>query len=148
LSHAEKVKTAWYQGAKAFYDDRADCDLHMHMMSTVPGADDVYAGNAGSYSHQDELWIWIPMQEQSIEHLEIFLSSFSRAPQVVQSQMEVEFLGENAQEFDRIFAESFPAITKKAMKKGSLPIAILRYKAGLLNSRKAMISPYLPKLVG
>ncbi|MBM3199265.1 MAG: hypothetical protein FJZ58_08480 [Chlamydiae bacterium] len=148
LSRAGDVRAAWYQGAKAFYADRSDCDLHMHMMSTVPGADDVYAGHVGKYPHQDELWIWIPMQEQAIEHLEMFLSSFSRTPQVMQNQMEVEFLGDNAQEFDQIFAEAFPSVTRKAMKEDSLPIAILRYKAGFLNSRKAMISPYLPKLIG
>jgi hypothetical protein len=63
--------------------------------------------------------------------------------------MEVEFFGKDKKELEKIFKESFSSIAKTATVRedNSLTsVAVLRYKAGLLNSRKAMISPYLPKL--
>jgi hypothetical protein len=149
-SKAQEVRSLWYKDAKAFYEERKECDLHMHMISTVPGADDVYQGHEGNYSHQDELWFWIPMEEQAIEHLKTFLNNFRNSPAAIKYPMEVEFLGGNAKELEKIFKESFLPVAKretekKDVDKTSLPVAILRYKAGLLNSRKAMISPYLPK---
>lgn len=149
-AHAREVRSLWYVDAKSFYQERKDCDLHMHMISTIPGADDVYSGKEGHFAHQDELWIWIPMEEQPIEHLKMFLNSFRNSPQIAKNPIEVEFLGENARELEKIFKESFLTFTKRETekeKKISIPVAILRYKAGLLNSRKAMVSPYLPKLM-
>ncbi|MES2199370.1 MAG: hypothetical protein V4489_04300 [Chlamydiota bacterium] len=143
------IYTVWYKEAKKFYEESPECDLHMHMVSTVPSADDMHAGNQGSYAHQDELWIWIPMEEQAIGRLKSFLDAFRHSPQIVSSEMEVEFLGDNEKSLERIFHESFKSIVKKPSssdKKISVPVAVLRYRAGLLNSRKAMISPYLPKI--
>ncbi len=148
-SKAHEVRSLWCAAAASFYAERKECDLHMHMISTVPGAEDVYAGNEGAYGHQDELWFWIPMEEQAIEHLKTFLNAFKNSPAVMNHPMEVEFLGDNKKEVEKIFKESFLPVTKKETERRentSLPVAILRYKAGLLNSRKAMISPYLPKL--
>ena len=148
--HAHEIRALWYVDAKAFYEERKECDLHMHMISTVPGAEDVYTGSQGNYEHKDELWIWIPMEEQAIEHLKTFLSAFRFSSQIVTSSIEVEFLGENEKAFEQIFTESFSSANIKKTekeKKISIPVAVLRYKAGLLNSRKAMISPYLPKLI-
>jgi hypothetical protein len=147
-AHAHQVRSFWYLEAKAFYEERDECDLHMHMISTVPGADDVYSESKIAHEHLDELWIWIPMQEQAIGHLKTFLNAFRKSPGMVSQAVEVEFLGENSKELEKIFKESFsPAVKKETgkEKKTSIPVAVLRYKAGLLNSRKAKISPYLPK---
>ena len=147
---ASEIRALWYVEAKQYQQERSEVDLHIHMVSTVPGADDMYHGNEGNYEHKDELWIWIPSQEQAIEHLKIFLNAFKQAPAFVGNHVEVEFLGDNAKELDKIFNESFfaiPRITHKEDKKISIPVAVLRFKAGTINSRKAMISPYLPKLI-
>jgi hypothetical protein len=77
-----------------------------------------------------------------------FLSSFKQQSAIVNNDVQVEFLGENAGAMDQIFKESFSGASKVERatgKKQSLPIAVLTYRAGSLNSRKAMISPYLPK---
>ncbi|MBS0627622.1 MAG: hypothetical protein JSS09_05365 [Verrucomicrobia bacterium] len=139
----------WQKEAKKFYEETPDCDLHMHMISTVPSADDMYAGKEGECLHKDELWIWIPTTEQAVGHLKSFLSAFRNSPQIISSEMEIEFLGDNEKLLEQIFHESFKQVSKKTSstdKKMSVPVAVLRYRAGLLNSRKAMISPYLPKL--
>ena len=145
----QDIYTVWYKEAKKFYEENKECDLHMHMISTVPSADDMHTGKVGSYAHQDELWIWIPMEEQAIGQLKSFLDAFRHSPQILASEIEVEFLGDNGRQLEQIFHESFKPVVKKTSsldKKISVPVAVLRYRAGLLNSRKAMISPYLPKI--
>jgi hypothetical protein len=148
-NHAQEMRSFWCEDAMLFTRERPDCDLHMHMISTIPGAEEVYKGNVEEFKHKDELWFWIPMEEQAIEHLKTFLNAFRASPQVAKHPMEVEFFGKDKKELEKIFKESFSSIAKTATVRedNSLTsVAVLRYKAGLLNSRKAMISPYLPKL--
>ncbi len=147
--HSNDLRTIWYQNALQFWKDHPEVDFHMHMISTVAGADDLFKGEDHSFEHKDELWIWIPFTEQSIEHLKSFLNAFRRSPQFADNSLSVDLYGSNAKEYERIFNESFLPIPKKMItQKGAIPVAVLKYKAGLLNSRKAMISPYLPRLVG
>jgi len=144
--HAPLIRKAWLEEALQFNKEKNEVDLHLHMISTIAGADELYQGNEGDYKHQDELWIWIPSTEPAVEHLKSFLNAFRSSPNVINNRMEVAFLGKNAKELDQIFTESFLPIPRKSISTESLPIAILYYRAGSINSRKAMISPYLPRL--
>ncbi len=140
------LRKRWYDMIQDVVRDKQEVDLHMQMISTIAGAEDLYAGREGGFEHKDELWIWIPFTEQSIEHLKGFLNAFRSSPQLEKDGLSVEFYGKRAKEYDQIFAESFMPLPKKIIAdKDALPIAVLKYKAGLINSRKAMISPYLPK---
>jgi hypothetical protein len=58
--------------------------------------------------------------------------------------IKAEFLGSNAEELSMIFKESFLDVPLSRLKE-DLPIAVLKYRAGSLNSRKSMVSPFLPK---
>ena len=142
--HKEKIQRFWLDKAEKVHSEKGEIDLHIHMISTIVSAEEVYTGKLGQYKHVDELWIWIPDSELSIEHLKRFLNAFQASPGLKNSPLEVEFLGENSEELSRIFNESFLEIPQQKRKKG-LPIAALKYKAGSLNSRKAMVSPFLPK---
>lgn len=150
--HARALRAHWYHQALENHEEEKDIDLYIHMISTIHSAEDLYSGTQGEYPHKDELWFWIPTSEEGIEHLKGFLDAFSSAPVVLEGQkeMDVEFLGGNAEEFEAIFKESFLPIPMRFTqpKQGeSLPLAVLHFKAGTINSRKAMVSPYLPKLV-
>ncbi|MBX7066791.1 MAG: hypothetical protein K1X28_06135 [Parachlamydiales bacterium] len=140
----DKIRHSWLQKAKKIYREKEEFNLHIHMISTIVSAEEVYRGSTGKYRHKDEMWIWIPDEEVAIEQLKRFLNAFQNSNAVKNNSFELEFLGANADELARIFKESFIEIPKVKRKK-DLPIAVLRYKAGTLNSRKAMISPYLPK---
>lgn len=142
--YASKIRYAWFQKAKKVYGEKEEIDLHIHMISTIVSADEVYKGGVEKYKHQDELWIWIPDSEVAVERLKRFLTVFQFSPGLKVGPVEVEFLGSNAKELAQIFRESFSKIEHKVAK-GDLPIAVLKYKAGSLNSRKAMVSPFLPK---
>ncbi len=141
--NANAIRRVWLDLAKKVAVEKPDIALHIHMISTIASAEEVYKGSSSKYSHKDELWIWIPNEELAIELLKRFLISFQSSPGLKNNPMEVEFLGDNANELSQIFKESFDPIPQKISKQG-LPIAILRYLAGSLNSRKAMISPFLP----
>lgn len=148
FKHVEKLRQFWHQAALEVWEDRPEIDLHMHMVSTVAGADDLFSGASQEKTHCDELWIWIPFTEQSVEHLKSFLNAFRSSPQIIGTELSIDFLGSRAKDYEQIFKESFISIAKRqTTEKSPLSIAVLKYPAGLINSRKAMISPYLPKKV-
>jgi hypothetical protein len=143
--YEKAIREKWLTLAQKVHEEHPEIDFHLHMISTIPGAEELYAGKSEEFSHQDELWLWIPQTEVATEHLKNFLSAFS--PSVTNNPMEVEFLGSNAAELVQIFKESFHAIPAKNSSQEGMSIAVLRYKAGSLNSRKSMISPYLPTIL-
>lgn len=141
---SDKIRRLWLESAQDVFANHKEVDLHIHMLSTIAGAEEIYKGNSCTYPHKDELWFWIPQTEASIQHLKNFLNAFKSLPQLNEYEFEL-LVGEKGKEFEQIFKESFiPLTTHREM--GLLAMAILRFKAGSLNSRKAMISPYLPSL--
>lgn len=147
--HRDKLISAWLMISEEMQASHPEIDLHMQMISTIPSAEEVFEDRIGRYEHKDELWFWIPDTEQAQHHLTIFLSAFKNAPEVVNNQMELELCGPNAEIFNEIFYRNFQqvVIRKAENWQNGLPIAILSFKAGSINSRKSMISPYLPRLV-
>lgn len=146
---APELRKIWYQNSLIAYGNNSELLLHLHMISTVASADQLFKGEIIPYEHQDELWIWIPELELAVERLKLFLNAFKSLPSILTLEMNVEFIGDNAKEFSQIFKESFISIPHHFAtdsEEKSLPIAILRYKAGSMNSRKAMIAPYLPRI--
>lgn len=145
--YAPVLRKIWYERAVECFENHKEIDLHLHMITTIAGAEDLYSDSVWEYSHLDELWIWCPIEVQGVEHLKVFLNSFRSAPEIIYNYLEVEFLGKNAGEFDQIFKESFLSIPRTiSAPKENVSLAILRFKAGTINSRKSMITPYLPKL--
>lgn len=145
--HVHEIQQVWLNKAMKIQKEKPEIDLHIHMTSTIVNAEEVYQGTVGKYAHQDELWIWIPNKEIAVEHLKRFLSAFQLSPGLKNNPLELELLGSNADELAAIFKESFIETPQKKLKK-DLPIAVLKVKAGSLNSRKAMVSPFLPTLSG
>lgn len=149
--HLCKLRSIWYQNAVDAHKSNREFLLHLHMISTVTSADDLFKGREISYWHQDELWMWIPKTEVATEKFKLFLDSFKASPAAMAiKKWEVQFIGERAKEFCQIFDESFFKIVHTQLSPPSdmplLSLAILKYDAGRLNSRKGMIAPYLPRL--
>jgi hypothetical protein len=149
--HASELRSLWLASAKKVYEAKNQVDFHLQMISTIAGADEVHTANFGAWNHQDEMWFWVPPTQQAMERLTFFLNGFLSTPAVQTNDMTVSFLGENWRELEQIFAQNFPKAKREPVNhekppKG-LPIAVLRLKPGTMNSRKAMITPYLPRLV-
>jgi inorganic pyrophosphatase/exopolyphosphatase/DNA-binding MarR family transcriptional regulator len=140
--HADEIRRAWLEKAMKIQKEKPEIDLHIHMISTIVNAEEVYQGTQGKYEHQDELWIWIPNTESGVEHLKRFLSSFQGSPGLKNNSLQLSVFGD---ELAAIFAESFLQIPTEKLKKGP-SMAILKFNASSLNSRKAMVSPFLPTI--
>lgn len=147
--HRTILENLWRSTAENVCHTHPELDLHLHMISTIASAKEVYEDRVGHYSHLDELWFWIPKNEQGEHHLASFLSAFQGVKELVQNELSLELPGDEADVMAEIFQRNFlpvPIQRGKAKEKGR-PLAILHFRAGSLNSRKAMISPYLPRPV-
>jgi len=148
--HAEALRKIWVADSLDVFSDRREVDLHMLMVSTIAGADDLFEGKESHFTHKDQLWIWIPMTDLSVEHLKRFLNNFKNSAQVAShaSEIEVTLIGKEGAEMKKIFKESFLSTDETWTGQGEeMTLAVIHYPAGVINSRKAMISPYLPKQV-
>jgi hypothetical protein len=148
LEHAQAIRQIWMNQSLEVFKDKPEIDLHIHMISTIASAEEVYKNQVGPYKHQDELWFWTPPTQQGYHHLNSFLAGFQYAVKDLTKSMSLEFLDSPSDELIHLFSLHFPEIPKNQLHlKALTPIAILRFQAGTLNSRKSMITPYLPRLV-
>jgi len=147
--HIETLRSIWYESAKKIYEARPHMDLHMLMLSTIASADEVYEGNPSKWSHKDEIWIWTPETQQGNFRLVSFLTSFQGCDAVQKNTFQVCFLGPNCTELESLFSQNFAKArqTRASNYKEGLPLSVLRFQAGLINSRKALITPYLPRFI-
>lgn len=139
------LQKIWLKTAQEVYANHPEIDLHLLMISTIASAEEVYKDSIGDYSHQDALWIWIPRSQRSLDHLGSFLSAFQTAPEILNNQLELELPAQESEELLEVFKRNFLPLPIKHV--SGLEFAILKYKAGSINSRKSMISPYLPRLI-
>lgn len=145
---AEMLRRLWVNKAMEVNQQSPQIDLHMHMISTIPSASEVFNGKVEPPAHKDEIWFWIPERQEAYDHLIRFLTSFQATPPILNNDLSVELLGPKTSQLHTIFATQFsqvPIINTHEHQQQAL--AILKFKAGSINSRKAMISPYLPRLL-
>lgn len=138
----------WVKKAEEVHREQPEIDLHIHMISTIPSSDEVYQDRVGHYQHQDQLWFWVPPKQRAYDHLSSFLTAMQAAHRFG-AGARLEFLQSNEQ-LEQIFSRTCVEIPFQRASEGhpQLPVAILHFGAGLLNSRKAMVSPYLPRTIG
>lgn len=147
--HFEKLLQTWWEKADEVYSNHESIDLHLHMVSTIPSAEDVFQGGKPNYQHKDHMWIYIPDSNQAIHHLTVFLNAFQNSSSVRNNHMEYQILGPSEVNYPDLFKHHFSAAVskEKVRLKKKMPIALLSFDAGTLNSRKAQITPFLPVLV-
>jgi hypothetical protein len=146
---AQKIRQIWLAKSQEVNQVHPEIDLHIHMISTIASADEVYKNQIGPYVHQDELWFWIPPTTTAEDHLNSFLSSFQLAVKEIEETLTLEFMGLETSHYKHLFNRHFPTISHKSVCLASKQEAmvVMRFKAGSLNSRKAMISLFLPRLI-
>lgn len=149
-AHRDLLLDKWRQASQAAYKQNPHLDFYMQMISTITGGEEVYSG-AINWTHKDELWIWSPLSMTAREHLIQFLSGFQSSSIGQTALFDVFLYGSQAAELFSIFERNFPKarleIKETTADNQNDSYCILQFKAGLLNSRKAHISPYLPKSV-
>lgn len=138
------IRKEWLNRAENSYQTHHEMDLHLQMISTIPSAKDLYTGQKQAYTHTDELWLWNPSTLESLEHVSIFLNRLNSSPHIEEKLLKCEIYGDPHKELETIIKRNLSQI-KIERKDSPLTFAIFYIKAGSLNSRKSMISPYLPK---
>ncbi|SCA62597.1 hypothetical protein SCG7086_AB_00400 [Chlamydiales bacterium SCGC AG-110-P3] len=144
-----KIRQKWLEHAIAASRTNTSLDIHIHMISTITGAEEVYHGNGGKYTHPDEMWIWTADTPTADEHLTKFLASFRQSREIAHNKVSVKLCGPNATLLKQLFDEHFAGIKVTIDKDADqgLPIAILHYTAASINSRKSMITPHIPRVI-
>jgi len=133
-AHREQLKNSWMEKAREIHRHRSELQLHIQMVSTINGAEEVYRGCEGGHSHQDEIWFWVPATKEGEARLASFLSGFKG----VKGALEVELHSED-EGLGEIFGRYFERSS------GAVPgVAVLKCDAGTITSRKTHITPYLP----
>lgn len=141
----------WLANSRDIAHNYPEIDFHIFMVSTIASANEVYEDRAGNYSHQDELWFWGPNTRQAFNHLSSFLLAFQTLPELQTNNPSLELINNHdlSHEIQDTFQRLFlPIQTQHIDIPTQLkPWAILKYNAGSINSRKSMITPYLPRSI-
>lgn len=141
-----EIMNSWLKHNQQIASRYHETDLYMHMLSTIPGHND----KKDSEEHRDEIWITSALaREESISRLKQFFTLFKNSPKY--QNLNLKFHLEADQEhkhsslielLERITPQtSIPFVEAKVGE----PILVMTFKKGALNSRKADITPYLPK---
>lgn len=140
---------AWSHKARQVFDASSEITLHLQMISTIPSSQALFKGEEEKQTHLDELWIWIPsFSAHGKELLTTFLNAFQDSPGIREKAVKIGFAGDQPETLERIFQHNFfPIPSEREPRILEESIAILYIAAGTLNSRKSMVSPYLPKRV-
>jgi len=141
------IRMHWCQLAQKIFQEHPEVDLHIHMISTIASAEEVYNNLPDALRHRDEMWFWIPSTQQAKNHLAIFLNGFQMELAVQNNEMSIELLGSHMEEVEKVFSHNFLTLPVIKAEEKQLPITILRFRAGSINSRKSMVAPYLPRLL-
>ncbi|MFI0434146.1 MAG: hypothetical protein ACH350_00270 [Parachlamydiaceae bacterium] len=147
LKNIGEIRQIWLNQSQSVFEEKPEIDLYLHMISTIASAEEVHNNQIGPYTHQDELWLWTPGTQAGYRHLNSFLAGFQYSVKTFEESLSLEFIDNPPEEFKCLFDIHFPQIPRKhSMANHNRPIAVLRFKAGALNSRKSMITPFLPRL--
>jgi len=146
--HRHELRSIWLKESERVNSAKPTVDFFLHQISTITSADEVHSGHTGGWTHQDEIWLWTPPTSLGRERLANFLNAIYPTAPIQNSDIQVQLPVESFDILQEIFTQNFPkAVVTKSTNPTGLPIAIISFKAGTLNSRKAQISPYLPRYV-
>ncbi len=140
---SSNVKNHFVERSRIKHSENPSLDLFIFMLSTIPSAEEL-GGADVEQSHKDELWFWIP--EKGEGHLSYFLNGFSYAAKDI--EFDLTLINDKEERLKQIFLENLKPSSIRAVLDSKVQgaLACLSYSPGLINSRKTMISPYLPKL--
>jgi hypothetical protein len=148
--HMHGLQKAFIQESAKVSMRKKEIDLHLYMVSTLTGLEGLIDHNPKHMDHLDELWVYVPEDsEVGMTHLRSFFNNFGASSGAQKAIKSIKLVGDSSQYEDIV--ESFAALLKVSVQSIKKNIGgnliILEVVAGSMNSRKAMITPYLPKLI-
>jgi hypothetical protein len=147
--YAVKLQKAFISESIKSSISKKEIDLHLFMISTLAGID---ATKDQPTSHLDEIWLYVPKDsEGGMTHLRSFLNAFGASSGAKKAIKKIQLHGKKDLYEDLLMSTlgsslKVPIDYLKSDVGGDL--IVLEVISGSMNSRKAMITPFLPKLVG
>jgi hypothetical protein len=142
----DRLRQLWVDQAIELHRHQPQLQLHLHMITTLSGAEELHTGKSEGYRHSDELWIWVPSQEEGWTKLTAYLRGFGAAPEITGQEVRVELWGPRMEQLQPLFASHFSP--EKIFYGGTAglaqPIAVLLFGPTTISSRKLSITPYIP----
>ena len=149
--HRSTVLLNWMNLNKQTRRKDSGVDFFLHMMSTIPGANEAYHNISVNVDQDDEFWLsGMPDADESVSRMRQFFISMRKSPnhQNINLRCQIEGQsGHHKQVFEGILKDTlgqaeFPFIENNEL---PYPVIVFRFNQGTLNSRKAHITPILPK---
>ncbi len=151
VDNRESIMMKWMEMNRAIRRKNGEVDLFLHMVSTIPGAEEAYSGKSSASGPEDEFWLTgLPEAEESVSRMRQFLASLAKSsyhnsiglrcyiegPDFIQRQVFSKMV-KDALVLDEVgFVENANL---------SMTTVVFQFQQGALNSRKAHITPLLPK---
>ena len=143
------LRARWLAIAQTIYTAHTFINLHLHMCSTISGAEDVFKGSSTKEcTHLDQIWFWLPEDELARENLAIFVSGLARSNELKGKTLELELINDRDNALGELVGSCFSncrVFTASCME-FETPMFALHFPAGALNSRKASIAPHIPQM--
>lgn len=150
-SNASNFSKAKYQISEAFIHEskkahhkKHEIDMAIQMISTITGAEEVYHNQIGPYTHQDELWLWFADSEKAYNDLSHFLAGFYTVLRSLKKPISLTLNPQCHKKWQTLFAKQLPDMPIYFEEGPCKAFAFFRFEPGAVNSRKAMITPFLP----
>lgn len=139
-----RVRAKWLEESEAAAKQTPEYALHLMMISTLTKTTEDHR------EIYDSLWIWTPPTSVGLGMLARFLNAFQTLNVFQKYPPTVALYGKNSKEWQELFTQNFKAAPSIQMEnqEDKRTYAIIHYPCGAVNSRKTMISPFLPTLAG
>lgn len=125
-----------------------DLCFHLHLCSTIADADEARrTGPPALLNHFDQLWFWASLTEKNSEILKEFLESFTKADELKEQSPHFDVYNDRSGQLTAILTEKFTKsqIEQRLETAFDEILIVMHVKASSFNSRKAAISPHIPK---
>lgn len=148
--NSQNLQNAFIEESNKVSTRKKEVDLHIYMISTLAGLEGTFEKKQETTSHLDEVWLYIPEgSEGGLAHLRAFLNGFSASSGALKAVKSI-CLNNGSNEVKNLLEDTIVSILKVPFETIKDPIKgqliVLNVAVGSMNSRKAMITPYLPKL--
>jgi hypothetical protein len=149
--HRSTVLLNWMYLSRQARRKDSGVDFFLHMLSTIPGAQEAYHNISVNVDQDDEFWLsGMPDADESVSRMRQFFISMRKSPNHQNINLRCQIEGQNGrhkQIFESILKDTlgqseFPFIENPDL---PYPVIVFRFNQGTLNSRKAHITPLLPK---
>ncbi len=144
LQQSKEIRSLWLERAKQVHEKYPELDLHIHMVTTIPGHEEVYSGETADYPHTDELWLWAPNTPPARKKLSDYLRTFCNQ-ELTSLDHKLKVIGPQTAHLEAIYGPHFEDLEVEERPELVASMAILRLEAGQLTSRKSSITPHIPQ---